>query len=100
MRDGPSCQPRAIRMSNFAIIGNARKTAQLHSRLMLFPLRHPGLDPGSMTPPLQWTPDQVRGDENGKPLSSRQLLRRALERRIEVLAKLGKDDIIAARPAD
>src|SRR3990167_2850998 len=26
-------------------------------------LRHPGLDPGSITALKSWTPDQVRGDE-------------------------------------
>jgi hypothetical protein len=27
--------------------------------------RHPGLDPGSIAAPSLWTPDQVRGDDEG-----------------------------------
>src|SRR3546814_18727774 len=60
MREGPSCQPRAIRMSRRAIMEEARKTAQLHTALPC--LCHPGLDPGSRSATSQrGTPDQVRG---------------------------------------
>src|SRR3546814_9302303 len=61
MREGPSCQPRAIRMSRRAIMEEARKTAQLHTELPC--LCHPGLDPGSRSATSKsGTPDQVRGD--------------------------------------
>ncbi|PZQ23872.1 MAG: hypothetical protein DI569_02555 [Sphingopyxis macrogoltabida] len=30
------------------------------------PYRHPGLDPGSIAAAVAWTPDQVRGDGEGK----------------------------------
>ncbi|MBW8296618.1 tRNA pseudouridine(55) synthase TruB [Sphingopyxis sp.] len=31
----------------------------------IFSLRHVGLDPASIAAPAEWTPDQVRGDEDG-----------------------------------
>src|SRR3546814_18517707 len=61
MREGPSCQPRAIRGSRRAIREEARKTEQVHTELP--GLCHPGREPG-----FRWatsesgTPDQVRGD--------------------------------------
>ncbi|OWQ97905.1 hypothetical protein CDQ91_09710 [Sphingopyxis witflariensis] len=38
-------------------------SCQLTTPIQTFPLRHPGLDPGSMAALAFWTPDQVRGDE-------------------------------------
>ena len=32
----------------------------------IFSLRHAGLDPASIAAPAEWTPDQVRGDEDGE----------------------------------
>src|SRR3546814_11875746 len=60
MREGPSCQPRAIRMSRRAIMEEARKTAQLHTELPC--LCHPGLDQRSRSATSKsGTPDQLRG---------------------------------------
>ncbi|WP_327475296.1 hypothetical protein [Sphingopyxis sp.] len=40
---------------------------------LLPPHRHPGLDPGPIATGTAWTPDQVRGDEEGKTEIAREV---------------------------
>jgi hypothetical protein len=54
-------------MSLFLPASNMRiasEVAQFCATFLLFPFRHPGLDPGSIHPTLrEWIPDQVRDDD-------------------------------------
>src|SRR3546814_8614200 len=43
-------------------------TTALVWEAVVFHFRHPGLDPGSTAALRPWTPDQVRGDDDGKNL--------------------------------
>src|SRR3546814_1908602 len=43
-------------------------TTALVWEAVVFHFRHPGLDPGSTAALRSWTPDQVRGDDDGKIL--------------------------------
>src|SRR3990167_5384552 len=55
------CGERSERGSD----GHRARTAASDRLRTLF-LRHPGLDPGSITALKSWTPDQVRGDERAE----------------------------------
>src|SRR5690606_22118331 len=86
MRDGPTCQARASRMSRRAIIAKPRETARL---AVCF---------GS---PRTFAHDRQEGTERLRPHRSlRQLLCGPPQSCIKMSAQFGKEDIIAARTAD
>ncbi|WP_432769362.1 MAG: tRNA pseudouridine(55) synthase TruB [Sphingopyxis sp.] len=58
----------AIRIGGQRAYDLARKgeAVEMTSRgVTIYSLRHAGLDPASIAAPAEWTPDQVRGDEEG-----------------------------------
>ena len=59
----------AIKIDGQRAYDLARKGEVVEMRargVTIFSLRHAGLDPASTAAPTEWTPDQVRGDEDGE----------------------------------